>query len=482
MRWLRSLPLRLRLALGYSLFFGSVLLALSLGVYWFVRVTLYAEIRSELQSSAELIQRDFAASARHLHDYFSDPEATLRALPPRIQGLESPTLYVQVVAPDGAIEATSGSLSGQTLPQDADIYQETLQGVTTQRIVPLGSNRIMLLTTPLSAQDHILGILQVAQPLQSLDRTLGILLLGLSLIGGCALLAALRGGIWLTRRALQPVEEIAHTAHQIVAATDLARRMPSSGGTDEIGQLTTTINEMLARLDQLFQAQRRFVADVGHELRTPLTAMRGHLELLQRGIIQDEQTRSETITDLLREVNRLSRMANDLLLLAQAEVGVQLRHEPVALDELVLEVVRELRPLASGITMRPDLHEQVAVLGDRDRLKQALLNLVANAIQHTPAGGSICVALAQDAGMAHLSVQDSGAGIATEDIGHVFERFFQADRARAQRAGGAGLGLAIVQWVTEAHGGHVSVESEQGQGACFTLHVPCSAAGSGLSG
>ena len=106
----------------------------------------------------------------------------------------------------------------------------------------------------------------------------------------------------------------------IVAATDLARRVPAPSGADEIGQLTTTINEMLARLEQLFQAQRRFVADVGHELRTPLTAMRGHLELLQRGIIQDEQTRSETITDLLREVNRLSRMANDLLLLAQAEV------------------------------------------------------------------------------------------------------------------------------------------------------------------
>jgi two-component system, OmpR family, sensor kinase len=467
-----QLSLRVRLALGYSLFFGAVLIILIAGVYWFVRATLYAEISRDLHTSAELIQRDFAASAGPLRQYFRGPETALRALPPGIQGLESPTLYVQVSAPDGATEVTSASLSGQTLLYDAGAHQAALAGQTTEAVVPLGVARVLQLTVPLSSAGQTLGVLKVAEPLQGLDRTLDALLMGLSITAIVALLAAIQGGAWIARRALRPVEEIAHTARQIVEASDLARRVPSAPSADEIGALTTTVNDMLARLELLFSAQRRLIADVGHELRTPLTAMRGHMELLQRGIVTDEQARAETMTDILREVSRLGRMANDLLLLAQAEVGLQIRREHVALDELVLEVVRELRPLADHVTLRPRLGEQVAVFGDRDRLKQALLNLVANAIQHTPSGGSITVALDLEPSAAIIQVQDTGSGIAAEDLPHVFRRFYQADRARTQRVGGAGLGLAIVQWVADAHSGTIQVVSRPAEGATFILRLP----------
>jgi signal transduction histidine kinase len=200
--------------------------------------------------------------------------------------------------------------------------------------------------------------------------------------------------------------------------------------------------------------------------------MRGHLELLQRGAVRDAQDQAEMTADLLREVNRLGRMANDLLLMAQAEVGLQLRCTPLALDDLVLEVVRELRTLSEGIDLRPQLAEQVAINGDRDRIKQALINLVANAIQHSPAGGAVTVSLDQDGAAAYLRVRDSGPGIAPEDLPRVFERFYRADRARAQRAGGAGIGLTIVQWVATAHGGDVSVESAIGRGAAFIIRLP----------
>jgi signal transduction histidine kinase len=283
-----------------------------------------------------------------------------------------------------------------------------------------------------------------------------------------------RGGAWLAERALSPVGEIARTAQQIVRAEDLAQRVPAGPADDELGQLAATINEMLERLEGLFTAQRRFVADVSHELRTPLTAMRGNLELLRRGVARDPAALDESLGAMEREVNRLVRLAGDLLLLAQAEAGLSLRREPVALDELVLEVVRELRPLADGVALTPEIAEQIEAMGDRDRLKQALLNVVVNALQHTPPGGSVRIALDRTSEQARLRVSDTGAGIAPEDLRRVFDRFYRVDKARSRGTGGAGLGLAIVKWIVEAHGGGVEVASVPGQGSTFILRLPVS--------
>jgi two-component system OmpR family sensor kinase len=272
----------------------------------------------------------------------------------------------------------------------------------------------------------------------------------------------------LAQRALLPVAQVAQTAQQIVRAEDLGQRVPAASGSDELGQLTATVNEMLERLETLFTAQRRFVADVSHELRTPLTAMLGNLEMIRRGAASDPQA----LAAMERELNRLRRLVSDLLLLAQTESGVQLRREPVALDELVLEVVRDLAPLARGVVLLPDVAEQVEAPGDRDRIKQALMNMVVNALQHTPAGGKVQVAIACTDECARLTVSDTGMGIDAEDLPHVFERFFRADKARSRTSGGAGLGLAIVKWVADAHGGTVEVQSAPDQGSTFTLWLP----------
>ena len=290
--------------------------------------------------------------------------------------------------------------------------------------------------------------------------------------GAIALLTSLRGGAWLAARALRPVAEVAQTARQIVRAEDLAQRVRPAASDDEIGVLVSTVNEMLERLETLFNSQRRFVADVSHELRTPLTAMRGNLEILRRGAARDPQQMDESLAAMEREVNRLVRLASDLLLLAQADTGAILRYEPVALDELVLEVVRELAPLSHGITLAPDVAEQVEALGDRDRIKQALLNMVVNALQHTPAGGKVCVALERVGQRARLSVSDTGTGITEGDLLRVFDRFYRADKARSRVVGGAGLGLAIVKWIAEAHRGTVEASSTPGQGSLFILWLP----------
>jgi two-component system, OmpR family, sensor kinase len=286
------------------------------------------------------------------------------------------------------------------------------------------------------------------------------------------LLTAARGGAWLTRAAFKPIDEVTRTAQSIVSAEDLSRRVPVPPAQDELQRLTVTVNDLLARLEGLFSAQRRFVADVSHELRTPLAAMQGNLEVLDRGAARDPELLAESLSDMRREVARLIRMANDLLLLAQSESGVQLRDEPIELDTLLLEVHRELRALAGDVQLRLGHEDQIVVQGDRDRVKQALLNLGVNALQHTPPGGMVTLGIARHDGYAALMVTDSGQGIGANDLPHIFDRFYRADRSRSRHQGGAGLGLAIVKWVAEAHHGHVEVTSTPGAGSQFRLLLP----------
>jgi signal transduction histidine kinase len=250
--------------------------------------------------------------------------------------------------------------------------------------------------------------------------------------------------------------------------------VPVPAAQDELQRLSVTVNELLERLQLLFDGQRRFVADVSHELRTPLAAMRGNLDILARGAARDPGLLAESIGDMRREVARLIRMTNDLLLLARREAGIELRHEPVELESLLLEVHRELLPLAVGVELRIGDEDQIAVVGDRDRLKQALLNLSVNALQHTPAGGSVTLSLARERECAALIVSDTGTGIAAAELPRIFDRFYRADQSRSRDRGGAGLGLAIVRWIAEAHGGAVRVASTPGVGTTFTLLIPCS--------
>jgi signal transduction histidine kinase len=467
----RPLPLHTRLALGYGAFFALVLTLLGVGVYLAVQSALLSQMRHELQTSSDLIQQDFDASNDGLRDYFSEPNVLLRTHP-RIEWLDSPALYVQAATPNGMVVVTSPSLQQQLLPLNASARATAIAGQTQIDQAELGASSVLMLTRPLLADQTVVGVLQVAQPLREIHQTLRLLLFSLVASGVIALLASLRGGAWLAARALRSVAEVAQTARQIVRAEDLAQRVRPATSDDEIGVLVSTVNEMLERLETLFNSQRRFVADVSHELRTPLTAMRGNLEILRRGAARNPQQLDESLAAMEREVNRLVRLASDLLLLAQAETGAALRHEPVALDELVLEVVRDLAPLAHGVALAPDVAEQVAALGDRDRIKQALLNMVVNALQHTPAGGKVCVALERVGQRARLSVSDTGTGIAETDLARVFDRFYRADKARSRVSGGAGLGLAIVKWVADAHGGTVEARSTPGQGSLFVLWLP----------
>jgi two-component system, OmpR family, sensor kinase len=473
-----NMSLRNRLTLSYVGFFAIALIVLDIGLYMIVRKALVDNIDGDLQRAADYMQQSFTESnetirvsgPERLRTFFNEnPYFILPA--ESVSGLDAANLKVQVYQPDGQLVWKSVNVQ-HAYPLEGDELDSALAGDSSPRTMSFASGRVREIWQPLMFRNQVVGALRMSRSLRETDLALQLLIYVLIGGGAVVLLTAARGGAWLTRAAFKPIDEVTLTAQSIVRAEDLSRRVPVPSSQDELQRLTITINDLLARLEGLFGAQRRFVADVSHELRTPLAAMQGNLEVLDRGAARDPGLLAESLADMRREVGRLIRMANDLLLLAQSEAGVQIRHEPIELDTLLLEIHRELRPLANGVQLKLGDEDQIVACGDRDRIKQALLNLGVNALQHTPTGGAVTLGLARHEGYAALSVADSGSGISPEDLPHVFDRFYRADRSRTRNGGGAGLGLAIVRWIAEAHGGQVAVESQPGRGSRFTLLLP----------
>jgi len=374
--------------------------------------------------------------------------------------------YVQVWGADGKLASSSPSIGSLAKPLDPDgltheqtLYQDSyLEGV-----------HLRVLSVPLVLGDRAIGVLQVGSSLSVVDATRGNLLSIMILVAVVAMLMAAIGSWIVLRRALSPLEAITDTVDQINRADDLSRRIPyQDEAQDEIGDLVVSFNQTLERLESLFTSQQRFLADVSHELRTPLTVIKGNVDLMRRIKEADE----ESLSSIDQEAGRLSRLVGGLLMLAQADSGkLALNFAPVELDLLLTEVFTEMRVL-SGNRVRVHLNDidQAMVNGDRDRLKQVFLNLVSNAIQYTPSGGEVFLSLNVLGEQVRVIVRDTGPGIPPEDLPHIFERFYRAEKSRTrQKVGGFGLGLSITKWIVEHHGGQIKVESKEGRGTTFAI-------------
>jgi two-component system, OmpR family, sensor kinase len=323
-------------------------------------------------------------------------------------------------------------------------------------------------------------ILVIATPLNELNSTLHRLLLIELAVTAIVLAAMVALGMWIVRIGLRPLDEIGKTAAAI-AAGDLSRRVERAEDRTEVGRLGLALNRMLEKIEEGVTALevseaklRRFVADASHELRTPLAAVRAYAELFTRGAAEHPDDLERSMKGISRESERMSVLVDDLLLLAHLDEGRPLEREPVALDEVVADAVETAR------TLEPERPVEVAlapavVEGDRDRLRQVVDNLLSNVRSHTPADAPLRVDLSRVDGSAVLTVTDSGPGMDDEQVGHVFERFYRADPSRARSSGGAGLGLAIVAAVVEAHGGGVDAKSAPGEGTAFRVRLPLAA-------
>lgn len=383
----------------------------------------------------------------------------------------SPGIYVQVLTPDGHVVAHSYNLGQQRLPVASVLLQRALAEESFYTTEVVEGQQVRLYHRPILREERVVGVVQVGQSLQGLETTLGRLqTIYLAGITGALILGGL--GSWLlVRLGLRPVTTIAQTAQRIAQFSDLRERLAYRGPQDEIGRLATTFNLMMTRLEGAFEVQRRFVADTAHELRTPLATILGNVDLLLR-YGQTPHRRKQALSSIKREGERTSRLVADLLLLAQADAGQRLELRPIELDEILIEVYEQAQEFADGLHFVVDQCEPALILGDPDRLKQVLLNLIDNARKYTPPGGQIRLSLICEGDQAQLTVADTGSGIPPTDLPRIFERFYRVKGATQDGVRGTGLGLAIVKWIVEEHGGEICAQSQVGQGATFTIRLP----------
>ncbi len=449
------MSLRLRLTLLYSTFMGGILLIFGAAVYLLVNVILLNQMDTMLASVALDITRVARVN--------SVGELSVISLPPLDMASNA---YVQVWDLNQKIVASSPSIGMLTKPLDSlaikthsTVYKDSY----------LDGAHLRVLSAPLILGERMIGTIQVGASLGVVDATQDNLFFLMAIVAALGIALAAVGSWAILGRALSPLEDIAEAVDQINHADDLSRRIPYHGGDeDEIGDLAVSFNQTLERLESLFTSQQRFLADVSHELRTPLTVIKGNVDLMRRMKEADE----ESLTSIDQEAGRLTRLVGGLLMLAQAESGkLALNMKTVELDLLLTEVFTEMRVLA-GSRVKVHLNEidQVLVNGDRDRLKQVLLNLVANAIQYTPQGGDVFLSMSRLGEQVRIIIRDTGPGIPAEDLPHIFDRFYRAEKSRTRSAvSGFGLGLSIAHWIVERHGGEIKVESKDGRGTTFVI-------------
>jgi two-component system OmpR family sensor kinase len=387
---------------------------------------------------------------------------------------------VTLIGPAGIV---LGQIGGDLNATEITSY---LSAITPEKIAKYGNRpftietdehdfRVLSQTLPSG-----LGRVVVAHSFEDIDRILArlqglFILIGLVMIFFIAL--ASRKVITV---GLRPLANVEATAERI-AEGDLTARLPDVKPNTEVGRLVSTLNTMLGRIEESFAARlesesklRRFVADASHELRTPITAIRGFAELHRQGAVTGEEKTKELIGRIENESKRMGSLVEDLLLLARLDQSREMKSDPVNLTQIVADAVASARAAGQNHTVNFDEQsEEIYTLGDKDRIHQVVANLLANARTHTPAGTVIDVSVKQDTDGVRIRIADNGPGLSDADQARIFERFYRADASRVRTDGeGTGLGLSIVDAVMRAHAGQVSVESEVGKGAVFTLFFP----------
>lgn len=460
------MSLRLRLTLWYCTLLALLLALIAIISLALVRASVLADVNNEIQRKGDQIANLLEMGAP------STPMTNI--LGPAISASFAPELYVLVRNLDRRVSYRSTNLANRLIPLPDAQYEQAVQGqngfysLSFQR-----PNDLRVYFRPVHFGGDIIGIVQIGRNLTTEQAILRRLATSLFWICTAALALAAGVGYWLAGVALRPIQEATATALEITRTGRLDRRVAvARARQDEVGALINTFNEMLARLQELFDRQRRFSGDISHELRTPLTTILGNTTLLKRGAALPAEERAEMLDEIEFEAQHMRRLTTDLLLLAQADAGLAIQHERVELNALLQDVYRQAKRRAGDRDFRIVHEEPAVVLGDADRLRQALINLVDNAIQYTPPTGRIELSLRTLGSQAEITVSDTGQGISVDDLPHIFDRFYRADKARTRAAGGAGLGLAIVQWVVEAHWGEIAVESKPGEGSTFRIRLP----------
>lgn len=459
-----------RLTLWYVSALALILILFGIAVYVIFSRALHRRVDHALYSTIEI-------SITSLNHDTQEGQSPQSAAQSTAAELSHPQQAMMIFDDGGHLLATHPGeedlqiqLPDRTTIPDADVHLYTVANQVNRKenhriavrrvtIPPAGTPYIILASQPLEP---------VADELESLREILYF-------AAPIVLLLAGFGGWFLARQGLAPVTAMARSAREIGAGS-LDRQLPVANPRDELGQLATTFNELLARLNAAFEEQRRFMADASHELRNPLSVMSTAAGVTLKKEHRAEEEYREALQIVAEQTRRLSRIVNDMFMLARADSGqYPLRKRALYLNDLLEEVARAGSVLASNKNASVEVTNlQEAVFhGDEDLLRQMLLNLVDNAVKFTPPDGHVKLRLERRAGDYLLSVADTGVGIPPEARPHIFERFYRADRTRTRSEdGGAGLGLAIARWIARAHDGDIELHDSNGAETKFIIRLP----------
>lgn len=468
--------LRFKLTFYYLAILSVVLLVFGIAIFFYLSSSLLTTIDRALAFQVEKIEVGMAVGAgvdmSHHPLMQSHENDDLLPLAPHIY---------QIINEQGTITDGGAATPKNHLPVDTSELMKLEIGKTVFKSIRLESGESLRVATR-RIQDYDgegTYFIRLGQSLSAVEsaRRRAILVLGIAI--PLALVLGSFGGLLLANQALRPVDRITCAAEQI-AKGDLTERVPMPASAadkmDEIGRLAATFNHMISRLQSAFERQKQFTSDASHELRTPLAVMRGDMEIaLRRERSPEEYQR--VLGSNLEEIIRLTRLIEDLLMLARADSGrVELRCEPVDLNKLCQQMAEYITPLAQQRDQTLSYEapkEPITINADLQRIKQLLLNLLDNAIKYTEPGGNVTLGLKTELNFAVITVADTGRGIPAEDLPHIFERFFRRSGKTSDRsAAGFGLGLSIVKWIVESHGGQIETTSQQGQGTTFIVKLP----------
>ncbi len=464
---LRPSTIRGQLTLQYTLIFSVILVLAAALLYGLLNAVIYWDIDNELQDEAGRVAQyiQFQNGKPVLADPHDAGEGDLNTI----------FRIAQISDAQGNLVKQSPELTvlGLTLKR------HELKRILAERpsLITHGwpkEEEIRFANVVIYGPGHQPYLLQIGTRLKPINDALDTFLWVLLMLLPVTVVISAVGGFIMSKRTLKPVADMTHAAQQI-SASNLTQRLPTSGRGDELEELAGTFNEMIGRLEASFRQMSEFSANVSHELRTPLQAMQGETELALVSQAPLGECR-RVLESNLEEIDRLNRMVRNLLVLAQADAGeVQPRLEPMDLNELVRDLVEQMQVVADarGLRLRAFTSAPVPLLADALRLRQMMLNLIDNALKYTPAGGRVEVRVERQQGSARVSVRDNGVGISAEDLPHIFERFYRADKSRTRSmVDGCGLGLPMVKWVAELHGGSVLVTSTPGKGSDFVVNLP----------
>lgn len=458
--------MRFRLTAWYAGILVISLTALCTAVYFGLSKYLTADLSAQLSGQANQIAGDWLSQVDYKGIQFAIHEIE-EHVSPRITGhflrlgrKGSGVLYESKPADEDNF--TPSRLDESKWPSDGEFRRESGAG-TKLLIYSLGY------TSP-AGQTYLI---ELGGSYAHIDGTLHGLLLIFAGILPLAIAAAVCGGFFLTRRSLGPVDQIIR-ATETITLRNLSDRLPVAKTGDEIERLSSTLNGMIARLEQSFRQITQFTADASHELRTPLTILRGEIEVALRNASAADDSR-EMLESFLEETERLSKLVESLMVLSRLDSGeAKAEYSDVDLSTLCCETVGQMHLLADdkSLILNCGCGEAVRVRADSLRIRQILINLVDNAIKYTPSGGTVNVRAYRENGLAIIEVQDTGAGIPAEALPHIFDRFYRVDKARGRETGGSGLGLAIAKSICDLHGANINVISKVGGGTEVKVSIP----------